>query len=184
MFELQTDTDQPQRAILVSSVVEWDDTERVQTSVFPITGHLLIATGCSTIKPRTKLPSVSRFRTHPNPIIHSYTLTVDSASKPVTTARKFSDETVGFFKEKPHVRSQWHGCGKRLLLKSPLRSSYETIEKTVRCSGTVSQLFRSGMTQEQPRTTSAINRTSPTRSDTNRISRCSKYRLSSPKKQS
>jgi len=36
--ELQTDTDQPQRAILVSSVVEWDDTERVQTSVFPITG--------------------------------------------------------------------------------------------------------------------------------------------------
>jgi len=34
--ELQTDTDQPQRAILVSSVVEWDDTERVQTSVFPI----------------------------------------------------------------------------------------------------------------------------------------------------
>ncbi|WP_280535971.1 PAS domain-containing protein [Halopenitus sp. POP-27] len=36
--DLHTDTDQPQRAILVSSLVEWDDTERVQTSVFPITG--------------------------------------------------------------------------------------------------------------------------------------------------
>ena len=37
-FEFQTSTDQPQRAIVVSSLVEWDDTERVQTSVFPIAG--------------------------------------------------------------------------------------------------------------------------------------------------
>lgn len=36
--EIQTTTGQPQRAILVSSVVEWDGAERVQTSVFVITG--------------------------------------------------------------------------------------------------------------------------------------------------
>jgi len=34
--EFQTFTDQPLRAILVGSVVDWDGTERVQTSVFPI----------------------------------------------------------------------------------------------------------------------------------------------------
>jgi len=34
--ELQTASDQPQRAILVSSLIEWEDSERVQTSVFPI----------------------------------------------------------------------------------------------------------------------------------------------------
>lgn len=36
--EFQTFTDQPQRAILVSSSVEWNGTEQVQTSVFPIAG--------------------------------------------------------------------------------------------------------------------------------------------------
>jgi len=34
--EFQTFTDQPLRAILVGSVVDWDGTERVQTPVFPI----------------------------------------------------------------------------------------------------------------------------------------------------
>ncbi|MGQ4555697.1 PAS domain-containing protein [Halobellus sp. GM3] len=34
--ELRTNTDQPQHAIVVSSLLEWDGTERVQTSVFPI----------------------------------------------------------------------------------------------------------------------------------------------------
>ena len=36
--EFQTFTNQSQRAIVVSSLVEWDGTERVQTSVFPIAG--------------------------------------------------------------------------------------------------------------------------------------------------
>ncbi len=36
--EIQTSTNQSQRAILVSSLVEWDGTEQVQTSVFPIVG--------------------------------------------------------------------------------------------------------------------------------------------------
>ena len=34
--ELQTNTDQPQHAIVVSLLIEWDGTKQVQTSVFPI----------------------------------------------------------------------------------------------------------------------------------------------------
>ena len=37
-IEFQTITGEPQHAILVSSVVAWDGTDRVQTSVFPIAG--------------------------------------------------------------------------------------------------------------------------------------------------
>lgn len=36
--KFQTFTEQPQRAIVVSSLVEWDGTDQVQTSVFPIAG--------------------------------------------------------------------------------------------------------------------------------------------------
>ena len=38
IVEFQTFTNQSQRAIVVSSLVEWDGAERVQTSVFPIAG--------------------------------------------------------------------------------------------------------------------------------------------------
>jgi PAS domain S-box-containing protein len=37
-IEFQTFTAQPQRAILLSSLVKWDDSEYIRTSVFPITG--------------------------------------------------------------------------------------------------------------------------------------------------
>jgi len=69
--EFQTFTDQPLRAILVGSVVDWDGTERVQTSVFPIretdadSGQLLSEQAMD------QAPSASRFQTHLSPTIHS-----------------------------------------------------------------------------------------------------------------
>jgi len=182
--ELQTDTDQPQRAILVSSVVEWDDTERVQTSVFPITGTPSDSDRLLYNQATDQAPSVSRFRTHPNPdnpLIHvngGFCEQTGYDRKEILgrNCRFLQGEAT---REEPVARMR-----EAITAEEPVTVELRNYRKDGSMFWNRVWLFRSGMTQEQPRTTSAINRTSPTRSDTNRISRCSKYRLSSPKKQS